>query len=795
MSEEIKEKRPQKEKKPKTSEMPMIPLRGLSIFPYMVLHFDVGREKSISALEEAMINDQLIFLSAQIDPETDLPTADDFFKVGTIAKIKQMLKLPGDAIRVLVEGISRGVIKDIRFENPYFHCTVEKISEKEMTEIPEKIEALMRSVLSKFEEYLSLNNKIPQEIFSSVATMDEPGRLADIITSHLDIRIDQKQEILEAFEVEQRLEILNSLLIREIEVLKIERDINLKVRTQINKVQKEYYLKEQLRAIQEELGQDDNVEEDVEDYTSRLNKLKLDPKITQKVQKEISRLSRIQSSSAESGVIRTYVEWILDLPWNKKTKDRIDLKAAKDILDQDHYGLEKVKERVLEYLAVRKLANNMKGPIICLVGPPGVGKTSIAKSVARSLNRNFVRMSLGGVRDEAEIRGHRRTYIGAIPGRIVSAMKEADSSNPVFLFDEVDKIGTDFRGDPASALLEVLDPEQNKEFTDHYLEIPFDLSKIMFITTANTTETIPRPLLDRMEVISIAGYTEEEKVKIAEKYLIPKQIKEHGLKKGSLTLSEEAIRSIINHYTKESGVRNLEREIANICRKAARKIVENKLTSIRVTNVNITNYLGKKRFHYDIIEGENEIGVTTGLAWTIFGGDTLSIETCVMEGSGKIVLTGQLGEVMQESAKAGISYIRSKTKELAIDNNFYKDLDIHIHIPDGATPKDGPSAGVTMCTSVISALTLRPVRKDLAMTGEINLRGKALPVGGIKEKVLAAHRAGIKKVLIPLENEKDLEEIPANVKKRLEFVLIENMDQVLEHALLTQEIKNDNQES
>ena len=767
--------------------MPMIPLRGLSIFPYMVLHFDIGREKSISALEKAMMMNQLVFLSAQKDAETDLPTHDDFYKIGTIAKIKQMLKLPGDAIRVLVEGVSRGEIQEILFEVPYFKCAVKKIAEREFEELPSKVVALMRSALGNFETYLDLNPKVSQDIFPSVASVDQPGRLADVITSHLEIKTEEKQRILEAFDPEDRLEILNEILNKEIEILTIEQDINIKVRSQINKTQREYYLKEQMRAIQEELGYDEAIEDEIGTWMSQLKKLKLSPKVNEKVEKEIKRLSKIQPSSAEGGVIRTYIEWILALPWNKASKGSIDIKAAEKILNEDHYGLEKVKDRILEYLAVMKLSKSMKGPILCLVGPPGVGKTSVARSIARAVNREFVRMSLGGVRDEAEIRGHRRTYIGAIPGRVISAIKESGSNNPVFLFDEVDKIGADFRGDPASALLEVLDPEQNKEFVDHYLEVPFDLSKVMFITTANATDTIPRPLLDRMEVIQVPGYTEEEKVKIAEKYLIPKKVKEHGLKEENITISESTIRSLINYYTRESGVRNLEREVANLCRKVARKIVEEDATRFRVTAGNIESYLGKKRYRYDIIEGENEIGVTTGLAWTIVGGDTLFIETTLIPGNGKLVLTGQLGEVMQESAKAGVSYIRSISNELGINEDFYKENDLHIHIPEGATPKDGPSAGVTMCTAIISTLTNTPVRKDVAMTGEITLRGKVLPVGGIREKVLAAHRAGIKKVLLPADNERDIEEIPANVRKKLEFVLIHNVKEALEHAL----VKND----
>ncbi|WP_027399583.1 endopeptidase La [Anaerovorax odorimutans] len=764
--------------------MPMIPLRGLSIFPYMVLHFDIGREKSISALEKAMMLNQKIFLVSQIDAETDLPTSDDFYKVGTIAKIKQMLKLPGDSIRVLVEGIGRGEIEDIIFEVPYFKCAIKEIEEIQYEEIPTKILALMRSVLDSFEQYLSLSQKISIEIFPAVAGIEQPSRLADIITSHLDVKTDIKQKILEAIDPEERLEILIEILNSEVEILKIENDINSKVKTQINKSQKEYYLREQMKIIQEELGQDADIEDEVDDWLTQLKKLKLPAKTSEKIEKEIKRLKKIQPGSAEGGVIRTYIEWIFALPWNKMSKSNVDLKKAEKILNEDHYGLDKVKERIIEYLAVMHLSKTLKGPILCLVGPPGVGKTSVAKSIARAVNREFVRMSLGGVRDEAEIRGHRRTYIGAIPGRVISAMKDAGTKNPVFLLDEIDKIGSDFKGDPASALLEVLDPEQNKDFNDHYLEISFDLSKVMFITTANTIDTIPRPLLDRMEVISVTGYTEEEKVEIAKQYLIPKKVKEHGLKDENLTISEPVIRNIINYYTRESGVRNLEREIANICRKAARKIVEYNAKRIRLTTGNLENYLGKKRFRYDIIEGVNEVGVTTGLAWTIVGGDTLFIETTMVPGTGKLVLTGQLGEVMQESAKAGISYIRSKTKELGIDEKFYKENDLHIHIPEGATPKDGPSAGVTMCTAIISTLTNTPVRKEVAMTGEITLRGKVLPVGGIREKVLAAHRAGIKKILLPVDNEVDIEEIPANVRKKLEFVLINSVDEALEHALV-----------
>ena len=764
--------------------LPMIPLRGLSIFPNMVLHFDIGREKSINALEKAMIMNQQVFLVAQKDENTDLPTISDFYHVGTVAKIKQMLKLPGDSIRVLVEGVCRGEIAEVIFEVPYFKCKVSKVEDMEPEQLTPATEALMRSVISSFDEYLDANPKGGKDIFPSIMSIEEPGRLADIIASHMDIKVDEKQTILETFDIDTRLEILNDLLNREIEILNIEQAISYKVKTQIDKNQREYYLREQMRAIQGELGQDEESADEIEEFLVKLNKLKLAKKTHEKVEKEIKRLSKMQPSSAEGTVIRTYIETILSLPWNKSSKANIDLLRAEKILDEDHYGLEKVKERVLEYLAVIQLSKTLKGPILCLVGPPGVGKTSIAKSIARAINRDFVRMSLGGVRDEAEIRGHRRTYIGAIPGRVIASIKEAGTNNPVFLFDEVDKIGADFKGDPASALLEVLDPEQNKDFMDHYLEISFDLSKVMFITTANSIDTIPRPLLDRMEVINVMGYTEEEKVKIAENYLVPKKVKEHGLKPENIQIPEETIRGLINSYTRESGVRNLEREIANLCRKVVRRYVSTDVKTYNITADKLEEYLGKKRFRYDVIEGVNEVGVTTGLAWTAVGGDTLFIETTAVPGTGQLVLTGQLGDVMQESAKAGLSYIRSVAGKYNIAEDFHVNKDIHIHIPEGATPKDGPSAGVTMATAVISTLTGIPVRKEVAMTGEVTLRGKVLPVGGIREKVLAAHRAGIKKILLPRENERDIEEIPENVRQKLEFVLISTVDEALEHALV-----------
>lgn len=764
---------------------PMIPLRGLSIFPHMVLHFDIGREKSINALEQAMIRDQYVFLASQKDENTDLPTADDFYHVGTVAKVKQMLKLPGDTIRVLVEGVARGKIIEMIQDDPYFECEVdEDIEQDTAEEDQEREEALIRMTLAAFEEYAALSEKTPKEVFHSVAGIQRGGALADAIAGHMKLSVEDNQKVLEALEPCERLETVYTLLVREIEIMGIELDINRKVKEQMSQNQREYYLKEQMRAIQGELGFDDDLDDEIIKWHEQMDELELPSDICEKLEKEINRLNRMQPTSAEAGVIRTYIETILALPWNKLSEEHIDLKEAEKILDEDHYGLEKVKERVLEYLAVVELSHEIKGPIICLVGPPGTGKTSIAKSIARATGREFVRMSLGGVRDEAEIRGHRRTYIGAIPGRVINSIKDAGTRNPLFLFDEVDKLGSDFKGDPSSALLEVLDPEQNKDFTDHYLEVPFDLSKVMFITTANSLNTIPGPLLDRMEVIEVTGYTEEEKLQIAKKYLIPKKTKEHGLEKSQFKMTDKAIRDLINYYTRESGVRNLEREIANLVRKVARKVVTDGIEGYKVGPKDLEELLGKKRYRCDKISGKSEVGVVTGLAWTVVGGDTLFIETSAVPGTGKLQLTGQLGDVMQESARTGISYIRSVAHKHGIDENFYKEKDIHIHVPEGAVPKDGPSAGVTMCVAMISTLTGIPVRKDVAMTGEVTLRGNVLPVGGIKEKVLAAHRAGVRTVLLPFENERDIDEIPENVREQMNFVLIKNVDEALKEALV-----------
>lgn len=764
-------------------EIPLIPLRGLSIFPYMVIHFDVGRKKSIAAIEQAMMTDSLIFLTSQKELKVEDPTKEDFYEVGTICKVKQMLRLPGDNLRVLVEGMKRAEVTEFIDEEEYFNVVVDEIEIIEPKEVNPEVEALMRMVMDTFEDYITASNKITTDVLLTVSEIDEPERMADVIASYIYLKPESKQTILETFDPYERLEKMNYILREELEVLQIEEEINNKVKTQINKVQKEYYLKEQIKAIQQELGDEMSIENEVDDYLDKIKKAKMPKEVKIKAEKEVNRLRRLSPSSAETGVIRNYIEWLVELPWNKKSKDRSDLKISREILDEDHYGLKDVKERILEYLAIRTIAKDLKAPILCLVGPPGVGKTSIARSIARSLNREFVRMSLGGVRDEAEIRGHRRTYVGAIPGRIIDNMKKVGVKNPVFLLDEIDKLNSDFRGDPASALLEVLDPEQNNTFTDHFLEVPFDLSKVMFITTANSVSTIPAPLLDRMELIQVSSYTEDEKFQIAKRYLVPKQIKEHGLLDYDVKISDNSIKETISSYTREAGVRRLERTIGSLCRKSAKRIVEEKVKSIRINTGNLKSYLGAPKYQYDNINKKNEIGMVTGLAWTSVGGVTLNIEVNLMPGKGKVQLTGKLGDVMKESAMIGISYIRSKSEDYGINPKFNESTDIHIHIPEGATPKDGPSAGITMITALVSAFTKIAVKSDVAMTGEVTLRGKVLPIGGLKEKTIAAHRAGIKKVLVPFENKKDMEEVPAKVKKELEFVFVENMDQVLEHAL------------
>jgi ATP-dependent Lon protease len=764
--------------------IPMLPLRGVLVFPYTVIHLDVGRKKSISAIEEAMMDTKEIFLATQKEAQTDEPEIEDIYTAGTVAEIKQILKMPGGTMRVLVEGLHRAKITRFISSEPYMQVEIEEFKEDNEPKTPE-LDALMRTLISEFEQYVRLSKKIPPETVVSVMAIEEPGRLADVIASHLSLRIQEKQKVLEARDVAHRLELLCEMLATEMEVLELERKINIRVRKQMEKTQKEYYLREQMKAIQKELGDKDERVAEVEELKERINKAKLPKEAYEKAYKELERLEKMPPMVAEAVVVRNYLDWLLSLPWSVETKDRLDLKVAERILDEDHYGLEKPKERILEYLAIRKLAKKMKGPILCLVGPPGVGKTSLGKSVARSLNRKFVRMSLGGIRDEAEIRGHRRTYVGSMPGRVLQGMKQAGSKNPVFLLDEIDKMTMDFRGDPASALLEVLDPEQNSTFSDHYLETAFDLSKVMFITTANSTYNIPKPLLDRMEVIEISGYTEEDKVHIALDYLIPKQVKEHGLSEHNITFSEGAVRKIIREYTREAGVRNLEREIASVCRKVARQVVEDKNTMVTVTAGNLGKYLGVQRYRYGVAERENQIGVATGLAWTEAGGDILSIEVALLKGKGNLTLTGKLGDVMKESAQAALTYVRSRAEELGIPEDIRQEYDIHLHVPEGAIPKDGPSAGITIAVALASAMSGKLVRKDVAMTGEITLRGRVLPIGGVKEKVLAAHRAGIHTVIMPMENQKDLADIPANVKRKMKFIPVAHMDEVLQETLIS----------
>jgi ATP-dependent Lon protease len=767
-------------------EIPLLPLRGLLVFPSMVLHLDVGREKSVKALENAMVEDNLILLATQEEVHLEEPTKQQIYTIGTVSKIKQMLKLPNGTIRVLVEGLKRARINNYVKEDEYFQVHI-SILDDESGDVPET-QALVRTVLGSFEQYIKLSKKITPETLASVSDIEEPGRLADVITSHLSLKMKDKQEVLETINVKARLEKLLSILNNEREVLELERKIGQRVKKQMEKTQKEYYLREQLKAIQKELGDKEGRGGEVEELRKQLSESGAPDRVKEKIEKEIDRLEKMPTTSAEGNVIRTYIDWLLALPWTKKTEDNLDIDHAEKVLNEDHYGLEKAKERVLEYLAVQKLVNRLKGPILCLVGPPGVGKTSLAQSVARSLGREFVRISLGGVRDEAEIRGHRRTYVGAMPGRIIQGMKTAGTINPVFLLDEIDKMANDFRGDPAAALLEVLDPNQNDTFSDHYIEEPYNLSSVMFITTANAVHTIPRPLLDRMEMLYIPGYTEIEKLKIAEQYLLPKQMEEHGISKDKMQVNEEALLKVIRNYTREAGVRNLNRMMETICRKAARMIVSGENEMIDINPDTLEDLLGKPKFRFGLAEEEDTVGAATGLAWTETGGDTLTIEVAVLPGNGKLTLTGQLGDVMKESAQAAFSYIRLRAAELNVDPEFHEKNDIHIHVPEGAIPKDGPSAGITMATALVSALTGIPVSRVVGMTGEITLRGRVLPIGGLKEKSLAAHRAGLKTIIIPKENEKDIEEIPETVRKDLTFVPVEHLDEVLERALVKKKV-------
>lgn len=765
-------------------ELPLLPLRGLLVYPTMVLHLDVGREKSIRALEQAMVGDNKILLATQEEVQIEEPDAEQIYKIGTVARVKQMLKLPNGTIRVLVEGLQRAKIEEYLQKDEYFLVSVTYLEDEKTDD--NEVEALMRSVLNHFEQYIKLSKKISPETFSSVADIEEPGRLADVMASHLPLKMKDKQEILETVNIRDRLEILLTILNNEREVLELERKINNRVKKQMERTQKEYYLREQMKAIQKELGDKDGRQGEIDELREQLEKSDAPERIKAKIEKELDRLEKMPTTSAEGSVIRTYIDTLLSLPWTKQTEDNLDIHHAEKILNEDHYGLEKPKERVLEYLAVQKLVNSMRGPILCLVGPPGVGKTSLARSVARALGREFVRISLGGVRDEAEIRGHRRTYVGALPGRIIQGMKQAGTINPVFLLDEIDKLASDFRGDPASALLEVLDPNQNDKFSDHYIEETYDLTKVMFITTANSLHTIPRPLLDRMEVISISGYTELEKLNILRDYLLPKQMQDHGLSKNNLQVTEDAMLKLVRQYTREAGVRNLNREAANICRKAAKLIVSGEKKRVVVTPKTLETLLGKPRYRYGLAEKKDQIGSVTGLAWTQAGGDTLNVEVSILPGKGKLTLTGQLGDVMKESAQAAFSYIRSRAEEWNVDPAFHEKNDIHIHVPEGAIPKDGPSAGITMATALVSALTQIPVRKEVGMTGEITLRGRVLPIGGLKEKCMSAHRAGLTTIILPKENEKDIEEIPESVRQELTFYPVEHLDEVLKYALTRQ---------
>ncbi len=767
--------------KKKTNErLPALPLRGLMVFPHMVLHFDVGRKRSLMALEQALVGDQRVFLVAQHDAGEDDPQMDDLFPVGTVSRVKQVLKLPGDNIRVLVEGLYRAKIVSLLDEEPGLMAEVSTLGDTSRAGEME-LSALVRTAHGFFEQYAKSSGRVANETVASVLAVDSPSQLADIIAANVLTRIEDRQQILELRDVGDRLETLCGILARESELTSIEKQVQQRVRTQIEKNQKDYFLREQIKAIQTELG--DAEANDVEDLRERMAKTPLNDEAREKVEREMGRLSRMSPGSPEIGVTRSYVEWILDLPWGKSTRDRLDLKRARRVLDEDHAGLEKVKERILEYLAVCRMKGSLKGPILCLVGPPGVGKTSIARSVARALGRRFVQMSLGGVRDEAEIRGHRRTYIGAIPGRILYSMKQAGTMNPVFLFDEIDKMSHDFHGDPASAMLEVLDAAQNMAFRDHYLELPFDLSQVLFLTTANSEGEIPAPLLDRMELIRLPGYTEEEKLTIAKRHLISKQLTEHGLKKGDVTMPDRTVRAVISGYTREAGVRQLERTVAKLMRKAVTRMLEDDVRKVTIGPSDLQGYLGPARFRRDDIDKQPEVGVARGLAYTPFGGETLAVETTVMAGNGALQLTGQLGDVMKESAFAAMSYVRAKAAELGLPPDFHKTMDAHIHVPEGAVPKDGPSAGVTLTCSLVSALTGIPVRQDVAMTGEITLRGRVLPVGGIKEKLLAAHRAGIDDILLPKENKPDLDDIPEPVRAQLRIHAVEKVDEVLGIAL------------
>lgn len=763
--------------------LPVLPLRGMMVFPYMMVHLDAGREQSISALEKAMLGeDKHVFLVAQRDSDLEDPQMPDLYSVGTVAEVKHLMKLPDGAIRVLVEGLYRGqIVSAIEQEDDYLIANVREYHDKIDKSI--EMEALVRVVVHEFEQWVKSSKKIPADAMVSVSIIDDAGRLADMIAGHINLKLDDRQAILESIDVKERLEKLYGFLKREKDILDIERKIGTRVRRQIEKVQKEYYLREKVKAIHNELGDQNGILGDIEEYKERLSKGDFPEEVVKTVEKELKRLERTQGMSQEGAVIGTYIDNLLSMPWESLSEDINDIKAAAAVLDRDHYGLEKVKERILEFLAVRQLTNGQNAPILCLVGPPGVGKTSLAGSVAKALGRKFVRASLGGVRDEAEIRGHRRTYVGAMPGRILEALKKAGTRNPVFLLDEVDKMGSDYKGDPTSALLEVLDPAQNNTFSDHYIELPFNLSDVLWIVTANDIGSIPRPLLDRMEVINLSSYTEQEKLEIAKQYLLPRQRTKNGLSGKEIKLGAGVLQRMINEYTRESGVRELERVIGHLCRKVARKIVEGETESVYVTTKNLVDILGKVKYPHTKAKRKPEVGLCTGMAWTQVGGDILPTEVNIFPGTGKLILTGKLGDVMKESAQAALSYIRSRQDKFELAEDFYEKNDIHVHFPEGAVPKDGPSAGITMATAIVSGLTGRKIRSDVAMTGEITIRGNVLAIGGLKEKVLAAYREGIRTIVLPKENERDIEDIPESVREKLEFVLVENMDKVLETAL------------
>ncbi len=761
--------------------VPVLPLRDIVVFPHMIVPLFVGREKSVRALEEVTKEDKQILLVTQKDAAQDDPTTDDIYKVGTVGTVLQLLKLPDDTVKVLVEGTARARITRYTDRETFFEAEAEVFAD----EVPDakEVEALARTVVSQFEQYIKLNKKVPPEVLVSVNQIEDPSKLADTVASHLGLKIPDKQELLEIHSVAERLERIYAFMEAEIGVLQVEKRIRSRVKRQMEKTQREYYLNEQLKAIQKELGEGEDGRDELAELEERIKKTKFTKEAAEKCKAELKKLRSMSPMSAEATVVRNYLDWMLSIPWKKQTKVKKDIRLAKKVLDDDHYGLDKVKERILEYLAVQQRINKIKGPILCLVGPPGVGKTSLGKSIARATGRNFVRMSLGGVRDEAEIRGHRRTYIGSMPGKVIQGMKKAKSSNPLFLLDEVDKLGQDWRGDPSSALLEVLDPEQNSTFQDHYLEVDYDLSDVMFLTTANTLR-MPQPLLDRMEIIRIPGYTEDEKVEIARRHLIPKQMAEHGLKKDEWQISDDALRDIIRYYTREAGVRNLEREVANLTRKAIKELMMQKATKISITRRNLGKFAGVRRYRFGELESVDLVGITTGLAWTEVGGEILSIEAVTLPGKGKVNATGKLGDVMKESVQAAESFVKARAAAFGIKPTIFERKDIHVHVPEAATPKDGPSAGVALLTSIVSVLTGIPVRREVAMTGEITLRGRVLAIGGLKEKLLAAHRAGIKTVLIPADNEKDLAEIPDNVKRVLEIIPVANVEEVLRNALV-----------